>query len=258
MNCRLCNSKNITFFGRTPIFKAVVSYYECSDCQYLQTEYPYWLPQSYLEPITSTDTGLVSRNLHNTSEVLAALTLLKSRNGTVLDFASGYGLLVRLLRDIGIHAYWHDEYTRNIFAHGFDNPPNDISLVTAFELVEHLVSPLETIQSIFNRSRNLLFSTLLAPVPTPNFSHWPYYGLEHGQHIGFFRYKSLMYISSQTGKYLLSNGSNMHLLTSEPLSYINWRFLRKVAQLTPFLRLRLNSLTQTDYATARTNNQTDK
>ena len=61
----------------------------------------------------------MARNLLNVGLVLATLTLLGERNGTVVDFA-GYGFLVRLLRDKGVNAFWVDPYSENLVARGFE------------------------------------------------------------------------------------------------------------------------------------------
>ncbi len=43
-----------------------------------------------------------------------------------LDYAGGYGVFTRLMRDIGFDFYWHDPYTQNLFANGFEK---DIKLI---------------------------------------------------------------------------------------------------------------------------------
>jgi len=40
---------------------------------------------------------------------------------------------------------------------------------------------------------------------------WWYYGLHHGQHIGFYRLKTLQYLAEKYGKALYTNGKSCHL-----------------------------------------------
>ncbi len=37
-------------------------------------------------------------------------------NVKVIYFAGGYGLLVSILRDVGVYAYWSDPFTSNFVA----------------------------------------------------------------------------------------------------------------------------------------------
>ncbi len=52
-------------FEATVLGRFKSHYFCCAHCGLLQTEAPYWLEQAYQEPITSGDTGLVSRNIGN-------------------------------------------------------------------------------------------------------------------------------------------------------------------------------------------------
>ena len=53
------------------------------------------------------------------------------------------GILVRLLRDYGVEALWCDQYCENLLARGFEYNGECADLVTAFEVLEHFVNPLE-------------------------------------------------------------------------------------------------------------------
>lgn len=78
----------------------------------------------------------MSRNLYNVSLVLGTLTLMKSRSYPVVDYAGGHGFLVRLLRDIGVDAFWSDPFCENLVARGFEyENKNKVELVTAFEFL---------------------------------------------------------------------------------------------------------------------------
>jgi hypothetical protein len=50
-----------------------------------------------------------------------------------VDCAGGYGILTRLLRDIGVDALWSDPFCQNLMALGFEHSNEPAELVTAFE-----------------------------------------------------------------------------------------------------------------------------
>lgn len=223
--CRCCKSKIETEAFKGNLIGHQVSFFECNYCSYVQTEKPYWLNEAYESPINKSDTGILARNFKNLKKVIVVLNLLNSKNGKVLDFAGGYGFLTRLLRDQGVDAFWYDPYTENLTAKGFEyNYDFKPDLVTAFEAFEHFENPIEKLDEIFSICDNLLFSTDIIPKPTPNFESWSYYGSDHGQHIGFFRKKTLEYIALKYNKNLLTNDKDLHLLTSKKIVKPLWLF----------------------------------
>jgi predicted RNA-binding Zn-ribbon protein involved in translation (DUF1610 family) len=216
--CRVCGHATC-YLGQKPLLSHQVSYFECPNCGYVQTETPHWLGEAYAEPVNLSDTGLLVRNWTQAQVVLATLALLGQRRGGVVDYAGGYGVLVRLLRDRGIDAYWLDAYSDNLIARGFayrTTDPGTMALVTAFEAFEHFVYPSDELGAMLAIAPNLLLSTELVPQPTP--ARWWYYGPEHGQHIGFFRLETLRYLARRHGKYLASDGHSFHLFTQRPMA----------------------------------------
>jgi len=122
--------------------------------------------------------------------VTILLALFFNKNGKFLDFAGGYGVFVRLMRDIGFDFVLYDKYTQNLFAKGFEyNPSHKIEAITTFESFEHFAKPMDEIESMLKISKNIIFSTELLPDPIPKPEDWWYYGLEHGQHISFYSKK---------------------------------------------------------------------
>ena len=155
----------------------------------------------------------------NVTKVIIALFF--DSKGRFIDYAGGYGLFVRLMRDNGFDFLWNDKYCRNIFASGFESPEpcqEKIELVTAFELFEHLVDPAAELNRILSYSRNLFFSTQLLPQPTPQPGTWWYYGVEHGQHVGFHTRESLACLAKRFGLNFYSNGAWLHLFTEKRIS----------------------------------------
>jgi hypothetical protein len=250
--CRCCAHSAVAHLFSTTLLDFNVSFYECKFCGYVQTEDPFWLHKAYSSPINVSDTGIISRNLSNVSLVFATLALMGQRKSQVVDFAGGYGFLVRLLRDSGIDALWADPYCTNLVARGFEYQCSSSPvLVTAFEAYEHFVSPIEEMDKLLAIAPNILLTTSLIPTPTPKPDNWWYYGLDHGQHIGFYRIETLKYLANKYNLYLLSDGVSTHLFTQNYYSYRTWFFLRKLANLSPAcFRLGLRSKTWNDFLKA--------
>jgi hypothetical protein len=212
-----------------------VSYFDCPTCGYVQTEAPHWLDQAYAEVINDSDTGIMMRNQVNARIVLATMLMLGKLDGNLVDCAGGYGILVRLLRDIGVNALWSDRYCQNLLAKGFEHKTGKVDLVTAFEAFEHFVNPAEEIDKLLLIAPNILLSTELIADPAPRQNDWWYYGKEHGQHIGFFRIKTLKKLARDRGKHLISNGTSYHLMSEKPINEFYWRFMISINKLMPIL-----------------------
>jgi len=245
--CRacLCSTKK-KFTGQLLDF--LVDYYECEMCGYVQTEEPHWLGRAYEKAINDSDTGIMVRNQVNARIVLGALWALRKLDGTATDFAGGYGILVRLLRDFGINAYWSDRYCQNHLAQGFEHTGEITDLVTAFEAFEHFINPGEELDKLLGIAPNVLFSTVIIPVPTPKHDNWWYYGHEHGQHIGFFRIRTLEKLARDRGKYFVSDGSSYHLMTDQPVNQAVWKIIVRRNKIIPaLLGCRLTSKTWSDH-----------
>lgn len=247
--CRLCSTEigGPIFTGL--IFESTVKYFECRICGYVQTERPYWLEKAYSSVISNFDTGIMARNQSNVGLILATLSVNNIMTGVVVDYAGGYGILVRLLRDRGIEALWSDPYAKNLVAVGFEHTTQRAELVTAFEVFEHFTDPLLEANKLFAIAPNLLISTILIDTPAPLPDRWWYYGLEHGQHVGFFRLQTLEFIAKKFNKYLVSDGVSCHMFTDKPVNSYAWKLKASIGRRLPFLFGRkLKSKTQSDFA----------
>jgi hypothetical protein len=245
--CRICGEGAIKVFSGKVIDRNV-AYFDCPSCGYVQTEQPTWLEQAYAEAINDSDTGIVVRNQSNAQTVIATLFLLGKLGGRVIDFAGGYGLLVRMLRDSGVEALWTDRYCKNLLAKGFEYQGEKADLVTAFEAFEHFVNPAEELTQMLSVAPNVLLSTEIVPEPIPKPDAWWYYGLDHGQHIGFFRLKTLSYLAPIHNKKLITDGRSFHLFTDAEFSPFNWKLTRFVIRHAPRLvTYRLTSKTWSDH-----------
>lgn len=246
-SCRCCSGRAAKVFVGELIGHSV-SYFECPECGYLQTESPYWLEQAYTSAINDSDTGIMVRNQINARIVLATLWQLDALNDNLVDCAGGYGILVRLLRDYGVNAFWSDRYCENLLAKGFEHSAEPAILVTAFEAFEHFVNPAEELDRLLAIAPNVLFSTEIIPEPAPTQDDWWYYGQEHGQHIGFFRIRTLERLAIERGKFFISDGRSYHLIASKPINKFMWRVAKRVNGLMSILmKRRLKSKTWSDH-----------
>ncbi len=216
MNCKICEAESFYSGSAKVLNKYDVSYFQCTNCRFVQTEDPYWLEEAYASPIAYSDAGLVFRNYMLSRIVSNIIAKLFNPEANFLDCGGGYGLFVRLMRDINYKFFWQDKYCENIFAQGFEaNLQNaeNYEVVTSFEVFEHFVNPIAEISEILKYSKNILFSTELLPDSDPTPEEWWYYAPHEGQHISFYTPKSLSILAERLGLNLYSNGSSLHLLT---------------------------------------------
>lgn len=224
MTCNICNSSLQKCFNTLVLSKYDVTYYKCSSCGFIQTEPPYWLNEAYESAITQLDIGLVSRNLHY-AEILESFldNGLLEEKGRFLDYAGGYGLFVRLMRDKGFNFYRQDVYCKNIFANHFDliDLPEgaDFEAITAFEVFEHLVSPIDELKKMLKFSKVVIFSTELQPDGDLTPDNWWYFTPETGQHVSMYSFKSLETIAESESLFLYSNKHNLHIFSKEKLAF---------------------------------------
>lgn len=236
MLCSVCDSATVLFGEAIVLGRHKAVFVRCSRCGAISIENPYWLHEAYSQAITGSDLGLVARNLDLSRIVRVLIRLFFNHAGRFLDYAGGYGLLVRLMRDAGFDFYWHDPYCSNLFASHFSQSTagnETFELVTAFEMLEHLELPMQTFDRMFSLSDSVLCTTLLLPEPAPKPEDWWYYGLEHGQHITFYTRHSLELIAERFGRRFYTNGSGMHLFSTQQLSPLFFGLLarHKVARL---------------------------
>lgn len=198
-----------------------VEYFKCIDTDFIQTEEPFWLAESYSSAITKLDVGLVERNELLRNKIIPILARHFNTNGTFLDYAGGYGIFTRMMRDKGYNFFHTDIYCANIFAEFFDlktlQEGTKFELVTAFEVFEHLQNPIEEIEKILEYSNNLFFTTVLHP-GVDKLVDWWYLIPETGQHISLYSEKSLQYIAEKFQLKYYTDGEGAHLFTDRDFS----------------------------------------
>lgn len=220
--CKVCGGRMTSTHRGILLGRYEVEYFKCSVCEFWCTEEPYWLEEAYSNAISTTDTGLVYRNLLLARRLKIIVSHLFPQ-GPYVDWAGGCGMFVRLMRDSGFDFYWQDRYADNLLARGFEWDEADAgrspaSLVTAFEVLEHTPDPLEFIDEALSQTGAdaLFFTEVLHPGAQVD-PEWWYLAPGTGQHISFFSEQTLKKIAELRGMHLRS-WSSFHLLTKEPVS----------------------------------------
>lgn len=259
MNCRICKSDTKVAFEEKVLNKYNVAYYQCKNCNYLFTEEPYWLNEAYQSAINISDTGIIYRNIQFSRICSVIIDIYFNRHKKFLDYAGGYGLFTRMMRDIGFDFYWIDKYSENLLARGFEydkNKKNNFEVVTAFEVFEHFVDPVKEFEQILSYGRSIIFSTELLPNPIPNPADWWYYGFTHGQHVSFYSKKSLMILGKKYGLNFYSM-KGIHIFTEKKINEGILRLLKKASLVFLFdlLKFRYKSKTFKDHLFITKNNK---
>ncbi|WJI24231.1 class I SAM-dependent methyltransferase [Thermosynechococcus sp. B0] len=228
--CPICGSSLDFCFSHQVLDKYFAKYYFCKTCGYLKADDPFWLDQAYSSAISKADTGILIRNLSLLPKVASILYWLFNERGEgrYLDIAGGYGILTRLMRDIGFDCYWNDKYCQNLFARGFEytSELGCCKAVIAIEVMEHLVDPLTFMKETIAMSsaETIIFTTELFSGDSPPPISWWYYVFKTGQHISFFQAKTLAKLASLLNmNFYSSNG--IHMFTRKNLNRLAFHFL---------------------------------
>jgi hypothetical protein len=242
-------------FTAKVLSKYQAHYEVCKNCGFLRAHEPYWLDEAYSCAIAVADTGLVMRNIALGYKLAGVLYWIVGERGEgrYLDIAGGYGMLTRLMRDLGFDFYWADKHCNNLLAAGFEysQAHGACRAVTAIEVMEHLTDPVAFIEETlaFSGAQTLLFTTELYEGPPPLPEAWWYYAFSTGQHIGFFKRKTLEILSARLGLEFAS-ARGLHIFSKAAVNECLLRAVagRWVSSVAPWwVRRRLGSKTMSDH-----------
>ena len=134
----------------------------------------------------------------------------------------------------------------DLFAHEKSKVHYDV--LTSFEMFEHLVNPLETIQALSSLADTIVFSTALVPKGRPKTNEWWYFCLDHGQHVAFYTKESLRICAGKIGMNYYNLG-NLHIMTKVKLPELKLHVLsnNRIRYLLSFVFPRRRSLLGDDY-----------
>jgi hypothetical protein len=220
MECKICNSRMKAVFRCAVLDKYDITNYYCNNCGFLCTEDPYWLKEAYVDSIGDTDTGILQRNIYLSKITTVLIYFFLHKKSKFIDYAGGYGIFTRLMRDIGFDFYWTDPYTSNLFAKGFEyrSEEGGFELLTTFETLEHFPDPLKEIERFLKLSKNILITTELLPDGPPRPNQWWYYNFRAGQHISFYSKKTFEFIAKNYLMNFYTDNRNIHFLTPRKIN----------------------------------------
>ena len=260
--CKICGSVTHLVFNAKILFKYDVDYFQCKNCEFVQTEKEYWLEEAYQNSMNLTDTGIMRRNQRFSKITASLIHLFFNKRLNFLDYAGGYGVFTRIMRDMGFDFYWNDPYTYNALSRGFEQKQGvKYHLITTFESFEHFVNPIEEVEKILQLSENIIFSTALIPNPIPKIDEWWYYGSEHGQHVAIYSKKALAILGKKFDLHYY-NIDNMHVFSKKKFGFfgslfINFKYSKYALYLMYFLIAPfMKSYTVTDMEQLKVKNAT--
>lgn len=217
LQCTVCGLEAVFHFEQKVMGRHTAQYFHCPHCSCIFVPQPHWLPEAYEQALNVFDTGAVSRNLWLARITAAILYMHCGPRQQYLDYAAGYGLFVRLMRDVGFDYFWADPHASNLFARGFEHQQGTrYAAVTAFEVLEHLTDPVVDMGRLAEITDTVIVSTELWSDQPPTATEWWYYGFEHGQHVMFYSRRTLEVLAARHGYRLISDGRSLHVFTRRP------------------------------------------
>jgi hypothetical protein len=215
-------------FTHLVLGKYQVRYFFSDQSGIIQTEQPFWLEEAYRSVISELDTWTAMRNVGNARRLEPLLSLLFPADAVFVDVACGYGMLTRLMRDSGFNFFGYDKFCTNIFSQPFQaQPGTKAAAVCAFEVLEHLMDPIEFLGEQFRtyQTDTIIASTTLFAGEPPDFD-WPYYSFESGQHVTIYQARSLELIARGLQCHYYRLPHDIHLLTKRSIQPWKLRVLR--------------------------------
>lgn len=176
-------------------------YFYDEEAKFIFVNNPTWLEEAYSSAISSSDTGILERNIRNIDFVEKIVAQNYVQGFDAVDLGGGHGLFVRGMRDRGFDFRWSDKFAENIFARGFEATDKKYTCATAFEVLEHTLNPLGFLKknlSNFHFDFLIFSAQTFDPLRIPDRSWW-YWAFESGQHVSFFSSFTLRWMAESLG-----------------------------------------------------------
>lgn len=250
MDCKICNFMMNPIFEKKVLQKYNSKYYRCGNCDFVQTDKPIWLEEAYQSVIGLLDIGLLNRNINLAKQTKNIIDNYFPEANIYLDYAGGYGVFVRLMRDAGYNFYRQDDYCDNIFTPYFDISNISIQkfdIVTGFEVLEHFNDPINEIEKVLSHADTAIFSTEIGSLSNTEFENWWYLTVETGQHIAFYSKKSMQLIADKFNKNYYCRSGNIHIFTNKQLTNFKEKAPKSIVQKLFSKKVKKESLTPKDF-----------
>ncbi len=247
--CPICDGEMGIFDNAKILHKYDVRYYQCAVCGYICTEPPFWMDEAYTNAIANIDIDLIDRNIRYSKKISALIRIFFGQKNFFLDYGSGYGMFVRLLRDMGYDFEWYDKYCTNLFAQYHEKSRKKYDVVTALEFFEHVISPKQEIEEILSMADAVIFTTSIIPRNVKRIAEWNYFLPDYGQHVSFYTHKALKILATEHGKHYVGT-QRLHIISERKICFLSFAI---VIVMTPLINLFLSrkSLAPGDYVLAK-------
>jgi len=200
-----------------PLSGIPVYYYRCPNCDFLFTRaFDEWTPADFTERIYNADyikvdPGYREERAVKTSKLVRHMFGRHARTLTVLDYGGGNGRLAELLRETGFSAASYDPVVDS--ASRSPAAEQQYSLITAFEVFEHLPDPVVTTRWLAERLAAdglLMISTFTSDKNLKGRRLDWYYASPRNGHISLYSMKSLLTLFSSAGLQFSSAADDLH------------------------------------------------
>jgi 2-polyprenyl-6-hydroxyphenyl methylase/3-demethylubiquinone-9 3-methyltransferase len=223
---KFCSVDDFYKFGQSGI---VINYHRCLSCSFIFTEdFDDWSKEDFSAFIYNADYVLVDPEYISVRPVQFAADFAERFQGCesarILDYGSGSGVFVRLMREHGFeNMEGYDPFSSP------ERPAGVFDIITCFEVIEHSCDPVKTLAEMKSFLRNdgcIIFSQTTQPADILSLrGNWWYLAPRNG-HVSTYSEESLIALGRRCDL-VLHKGANVYGLgPAWPSSYahiaLNW------------------------------------